>query len=65
MTEKEIKALEYHARALACFCSCVGMVAENAVRERHNCSLAYDDKAFSEVMQSWGLIDPDLNPIKQ
>lgn len=52
-----------HARALACHCECLGMNAANSWAVCNNSEPPYSSYHYNEVMQKWGLIDSEGNPI--
>lgn len=63
-TEQEINysAIETHTRALACFCECSAMNAENALDHYVGRMPTFSDRDYFEVMKKWNLIDDEGSP---
>jgi len=55
--------MSLHIRALACYCECLGMNAENCQRAILNQSMVYGSDSYYEVMEKWGLIGMKGEPI--
>ena len=55
--------LQIHAKALACHCECLGMNAENMWAACANKTPPYGEGAYTHVMQKWGLINEEGEPI--
>jgi len=54
MTEEQ-KAAYVNAQATAALIEAMGMAAENMQREQHGQSIAYNEKAFQDVIEKWGI----------
>jgi hypothetical protein len=54
MTDEQ-KVAYVQAQAAAALIEAMGMVAENMQRDRHGFSMAYDAKAFQDVIENYGI----------
>ena len=52
-----------HTRALCAHCECLGMNAANSWAVCINKTIPYFDDAYFRVMQKWGLIDEEGEPL--
>jgi hypothetical protein len=61
--EAQMNIYDMSARATACHCECLGMNAENSMAACNGQTPPYSDQAYHEVMQKWGLIDKNGEPL--
>ena len=52
-----------HSRALAAHCECLGMNAENMWAAIANAQPVYTGVEYTKVMQKWGLVNEEGEPI--
>jgi len=57
------KLLEIHSRALACHSECLGMNSENSWAVCNDNAPPYNDRCYKEVMEKWGMMDEEGEPI--
>ena len=53
----QMKMFDVHARAVGCFCECLGMNAENAIAACANVKPPYSDGHYYKVMQKWEMLN--------
>jgi hypothetical protein len=56
--------MKIHTRALCAHNECLAMNAENSYAVCVGYTPPYSDKHYNEVMQRWGLVDGEGNPVK-
>ena len=61
--EAQMKMFDIHARAMGCFCECLGMNAENAMAVCANQQAPYNAGHYQDVMEKWKLVDKKGEPL--
>lgn len=69
MKKKELIAdphteiLKLHIKSIGAHCEALGMNAENMLSAINNWTPPYGNQAYAEVLQKWGLVNKDGDPI--
>ena len=62
-TIAQMKMFDIHARAMGCFCECLGMNGENSIAACKDYQPPFDDNAYVEVAVKWGVADDAGKPL--